>query len=320
MIYNLEIYFMVFMIYSILGWLMECTLGIIENHKFVNRGFLIGPYCPIYGVGVVCVSLLLSRFANNFIVLFLLSTILCGALEYFTSYIMEKFFNARWWDYSKNKFNINGRVCLETLIPFGVISFLIISFANPWLFEKLYSIDNVVLNYLVIILLLIYITDLCISFTIILRFKNLNKAEKDNTEEISKKVRETAEAAIKKLTDEKEVLLRKMNIRRYVISKNIKYTRKKYTSELKDRELTLLGNFKVYIENINKQIKNIDEKSKELVKDLSEKLKEIKENQLKIKKDIKDKFSKESKLNKRLISAFPNVEQREYTRKKKNKK
>lgn len=61
MIYNIEIYFIIFIIYSILGWMMECTLGVIQNHKFVNRGFLIGPYCPIYGVGVVIVSLLLTR-------------------------------------------------------------------------------------------------------------------------------------------------------------------------------------------------------------------------------------------------------------------
>ena len=124
MIYNIEIYFMLFIIYAFLGWVMECTLGIIEKRKFVNRGFLIGPYCPIYGVGVVGVTLLLSRFSNNVVLLFILSTILCGVLEYFTSYIMEKIFHARWWDYTTTKFNINGRICLETLLPFGIISFM----------------------------------------------------------------------------------------------------------------------------------------------------------------------------------------------------
>ena len=316
MIYNLEIYFMLFIIYSCLGWVMECTLGVIQKHKFVNRGFLIGPYCPIYGVGVVAGTLLLSKFSNNIILLYILSTIVCGGLEYFTSYIMEKFFNARWWDYSQNKFNINGRVCLQTLIPFGIISVLVICFANPWILNKLYLIPNKILNYIVGGILLIFVIDLCISFKVILKFKDMNKQEKDNTEELSRKVRETAESAIQKLTSEKEKLLRQISIRRYVISKNIKYKRKKYTNKIKNQQLTLVGTFKSNVQHIDDRIKVIDEKIKTLAKDVSDKIATIKENQFKIRKDIKEKFIKESKLNKRLISAFPNVEQKDYTRKK----
>lgn len=310
MIYNLEIYFMLFIIYSFFGWVMECTLGVIQKHKFVNRGFLIGPYCPIYGVGVVSVSLLLTRFSNNIILLFLLSTVICGTLEYFTSYIMEKIFHARWWDYSKNKFNINGRICLETLIPFGIISVLVICFVNPWIFDKLYMIPQQILNYIVICLLLIYVIDSIISLNVILKFKNLSKQEKDNTEEISRKVRETAEAAIEKLNLEKQKLMRKINISRYTLAKNIKYTRRKYTDKIKNEQITLIGTFK-------SRIQNIDDKIRNSAKDLSDKIASIKENQLKLSKDIKEKFIKQSKLNKRLISAFPNVEQKDYKRKKK---
>ena len=190
MIYNLEIYFMMFIIYAIAGWIMECTLGVIQKHRFVNRGFLIGPYCPIYGVGVVIVHLLLNRFANNIVVLFILATLICGTLEYLTSYFMEKIFHARWWDYTQRKFNINGRVCLETLIPFGVLCTAIISLLNPWILDKLHMIPENILNYISIVLFIIYIADSCISFNIILRFKNFSKQEKDNTEEITKKVRE----------------------------------------------------------------------------------------------------------------------------------
>ena len=311
MIYNLEIYFMMFFIYSVAGWIMECTLGVIQKHKFVNRGFLIGPYCPIYGVGVVGVSLLLSRFANNIIVLFILATVLCGSLEYFTSYIMEKIFKARWWDYSKNKFNINGRVCLETLIPFGILSVFIIKITNPFILDRIKMISPSVLNWVTASLLLIYFIDVLISFNIILRFKHLTKKEKDNTEEITKKVRETAEAAIEKLKLEKTNLLKKIDIKNFTLAPSMKYTRKKYTRNIKNVSYTLIGTFK-------SRIQGIDDKIKEIAKDLSEKVASIKENQLKIfNKEVKEKFVKESKLNKRLISAFPNVEQREYTRKKK---
>lgn len=307
MIYNIEIYFMLFIIYAFLGWVMECTLGLIQKRKFVNRGFLIGPYCPIYGVGVVSVTLLLSRFSKNIILLFILSTILCGVLEYFTGYIMEKIFNARWWDYSDSKFNINGRVCLDTLIPFGIICVLVICFANPWIFSKLYSIPQNSLHSIVAFLLLIYLIDICISFKIILNFKNATKQAKDNTEEISKKVKEATEAAIKKLTLEKEELIRKMNIRRYSIVKNLKYTSRNYKAKIKNQEITLIGKFKARIENIDESIRNT-------AKEMSDK---IKNSQLKLRKELKEKFAGQSKLNKRLISAFPDVRQMEYTRKKK---
>lgn len=309
MIYNLEIYFMMFMIYSIGGWIMECTLGVIQRHKFVNRGFLIGPYCPIYGVGVVSGTLLLSRFSNNIFLLYFLATIVCGVLEYLTSYFMEKIFKARWWDYTKNKFNINGRVCLETLIPFGIISVIIIRFVNPLVFKGLYSIPQNILNWIVIVLFIIYVIDSIISFNIILRFKNLSKQEKDNTEEISKKVRETAESAIEKLKSEKELLMKKINIKNFTLSPMMNYTRKKYTRTIKNKQLTLIGTFK-------SRIQVIDDKIKDIAKDVADKVSGIKDLNI-FNKQVKEKFSKQSKLNKRLISAFPDVKQREYTRKKK---
>lgn len=311
MIYNLEIYFMMFMFYSVAGWLMEVTLGLIEKHKFVNRGFLIGPYCPIYGVGVLSVSLLLKNVTDNIILLFLLSTLICGTLEYLTSYLMEKIFKARWWDYTRRKFNINGRICLETLIPFGIISVLVICFVNPWLIEKLEDIPFGTLDILAILLLIIYLVDTFVSFNIILRFKNLTKSEKDNTEEIAKKVRETAEVAINRLKEEKELLMNKINIKNFTLNLDMKYPRKKYTRKIKGTSLTLIGTFKA-------RIIEIDDKMKEIAKDVSEKITSIRDNQLKLfNKEVKEKFVKQSKLNKRLISAFPNVEQREYTRRKK---
>ena len=313
MIYNIEIYFMMFIIYSIAGWIMECTLGVIQKHKFINRGFLIGPYCPIYGVGVVGVSLLLTRFSNNIILLFLLSTLMCGTLEYLTSYLMEKIFKARWWDYSDNKFNINGRVCLETLIPFGIISVLVICFANPWILGMLHSIPANVLMYLVIGLLILFLVDCSVSFCIILRFKNLSKQEKDNTEEITKKVKETAEAAIAKLKMEKQNLVKTINIKTFALLPVMRYTRKKYTHNIKNTKMTLA-------ENLKNRIQGIDDKIKDIAKDVADKVTNIRDNQFKLfNKTVKEKFVKESKLNKRLISAFPNVEQRVYTRKKNNK-
>lgn len=295
---------------------MECTLSIIQKHKFINRGFLIGPYCPIYGVGVVGVTIILSKviekITNNWqwIIIFILAIILCGSLEYFTSYIMEKIFNARWWDYSQKKFNIKGRICAETLIPFGILSVVILKYTNPVFLNLIYKIPQNTLTGICIALASILIIDVCCSFKIISSFKNLNKQSKDNTEEISKRVKETAEATIGKLTNQKELLLRKIKINRYSIAKNIRYTRKKSKDKLTNKKLTILNNLK-------NRIQSIDEKIKTARKDAADKISNIRENQAKIYNEIKEKFMKKSKLNKRLISAFPNVEHKEYTRKRK---
>lgn len=199
MLEKLEIYVVLFIIYSILGWIMEVTLGIIQNQKFVNRGFLIGPYCPIYGVGGIAITLLLSNFIETMENISLVDSIwissiviicICGLLEYMTSYVMEKLFHARWWDYKKFKFNINGRICLETLIPFTIIGQIILRYASPAFINILSNIPEIWLHILTGTFLVIFITDIAISYNIIHSFKKISNETKDNTEEITKKVKE----------------------------------------------------------------------------------------------------------------------------------
>ena len=131
--YDIRVYFLLFMIYSVLGWIMEVTCKLIQYKRFINRGFLIGPYCPIYGCGGILITVLLNRYMSDPFVLFVMAILLCGTLEYLTSYFMEKAFKARWWDYSQRKFNINGRICLGTIIPFGILGLFISYVSNPFL-------------------------------------------------------------------------------------------------------------------------------------------------------------------------------------------
>ncbi len=122
--------FLWFVIYSVLGWVYETAICSICRRKFVNRGFLNGPYCPIYGCGALLVILLFGRMTNP-VLLFLLSALVTCSLEYLTSYGMEKLFHARWWDYSKRPFNIHGRVCLLGAVIFGALSVLIVLYVHP---------------------------------------------------------------------------------------------------------------------------------------------------------------------------------------------
>jgi len=194
---NLELiqnYFMLFLIYSFCGWLIEVIYEFILSRKIINRGFLIGPVCPVYGFGALLITILISQYSNDYFAIFGLSLLLCGTLEYFTSYILEKLFNARWWDYSNEKFNIKGRICLENLLWFGAAGVAVIKLINPIL-NNLFDIISIeVKNAIFYSTLTIFVIDTIVSLTIISKIRKITSSVKnqfkDNTEEISKKVRE----------------------------------------------------------------------------------------------------------------------------------
>ena len=188
---NVRILFLLFIIYSFFGWFVEVLETLILKGKFVNRGFLIGPYCPVYGVGGVMMYLLLSRYLNDPFTLFIMCILLFSILEYFTSYIMEKLFKARWWDYTHYKFNINGRICLETMIPFGIIGIVFMYVINPFLLNILNLLPIILVDILTLVIGLLFITDIFVSVNVISNMKKTaKKIKQDNTEEITKKVKE----------------------------------------------------------------------------------------------------------------------------------
>lgn len=191
MICNIQMYYLLFMLYSFLGWCMEVICKLVTMKKFINRGFLIGPYCPIYGWGAISITILLKRYTSDPIALFVMSIVICSVIEYFTSYFMEKKYNARWWDYSNKKFNINGRICLETMIPFGILGVIIMYFINPAVFSLYEKIPSILLNIISIILLIMFITDNIISSNIVSSVDIISsKLKRDNTEEITEKVKQ----------------------------------------------------------------------------------------------------------------------------------
>ena len=167
---------------------MEVTLVSFEEHKFSNRGFLIGPYCPIYGWAMVFITLFLNN-VNNLFLLFVLIFLICGVLEYSISFLMEKIFKLRWWDYSKRKFNINGRICLGTLIPFSILATMALKYLNPLIYKIIDSIPNSIIDIITIILIIIFIVDNIISHKIISTIKKRKgNTKKDSTDIIKKEI------------------------------------------------------------------------------------------------------------------------------------
>ena len=207
---NLCFYFVLFLIYSFIGWLMEISFTLYKDKTLVNRGFLMGPYCPIYGCGCILIILLLKRYLNDFIALFIMSMVICSILEYLTSYIMEKLFKARWWDYSDRRFNINGRICLRTMIPFGLLGLFIMYVSNPFFFSIIEKIPGNILNIICIVLMLIFLVDNIISFKIISNVNITSKKIKDNTEEITGEIAEEITEKVKAILEKKSALHRRL--------------------------------------------------------------------------------------------------------------
>ena len=228
MIQTIETYFLLFISYAFLGWGMEIGCKYVQFGKFINRGFLIGPYCPIYGWGAIAITILLKRYTYDPLVLFIMSTLVCSIIEYFTSYFMEKKYHARWWDYSNKKFNINGRICLETLIPFGILGLFIMYVTNPMLFNIYQSMSEIVVHIISITLFIIFIVDNIISSNIISSVNvEGSKLVKDNTEEITEKV--------KQILREKSWLHRRL-INAYPDLKDIRVKIKKVKEKVKSKK------------------------------------------------------------------------------------
>lgn len=176
---ELSSYFLLFLIYALIGWILEGISIYTEHKRIVNRGFLIGPYCPIYGIGAILITILLESSAADPLALFLKSIVICAFLEYFTGYILEKIFHAKWWDYSEKKYNINGYVCLENLVLFGIGACLIIYIINPFVIGLLISIPSNISSIIAIILLVSFISDLIISIKIVASLKFEYKQNKN---------------------------------------------------------------------------------------------------------------------------------------------
>lgn len=188
MIYNILFYFLIFMIYSFIGWFFEVLAVFLLQKKIINRGFLLGPYCPIFGFGGLILILFLDQFKNDPFNLLIIFSVYASALEYFVSYLMEKFFKARWWDYSHIKFNLNGRICLSNSLLFGFLGLFAVFFFNPFLISILQSINHLAIIIISLIIFVIFIVDISITFNIVNKIKKTMVSKNDNTEELNKKI------------------------------------------------------------------------------------------------------------------------------------
>ncbi len=164
----------IFILYSLIGWIGEMIYCYIYDKSFVNRGFLCGPICPIYGVGALFIIFCLDGVKDNIFLVFILGLIGCSVLEYITGYLMEKLFMAKWWDYSDHRFNIKGRVCLLNSIIFGIGSVIIIYLIHPLVMLFVNGLSKVEVVVLGVSLIIYFVFDYVFSFLMTLKYKRIN--------------------------------------------------------------------------------------------------------------------------------------------------
>lgn len=158
---NIVKYILLFFFYSAAGWCLESLYCSFGEKKLINRGFLTGPLCPIYGTAAIVLTVLIyNPFKEKPLVVFLLGIVLCDIVEYITSYIMEKLFAARWWDYTYEFMNIGGRICLKHSLYWGIISVVFVNVIHPAV-DKMYDkINGAYTVYILIAILIIFTLDL----------------------------------------------------------------------------------------------------------------------------------------------------------------
>ena len=159
-----------FIIYAFIGWCAEVSFAAVDNGKFVNRGFLNGPYCPIYGCGVVIVVAVLTPIKESLFILFLGSMLLTTVLEFLTGFILEKVFHNKWWDYSDKPFNIMGYVCLKFSILWGLACTFIMKVLHPSIYKFITIIPHVLGIILLSIIMTAFFIDLGVTVSTILKF------------------------------------------------------------------------------------------------------------------------------------------------------
>lgn len=163
-----------FSLYAFLGWCTETIFAAVKSKRFINRGFLHGPFCPMYGFASVIIILLSSHIGKSYTTLFVVCFFGASIIEYFTGYILEKLFNAKWWDYSGMPLNLKGRICILYSIIWGLVGIFVIKVLQPIgnkLVTKLLPINAAyILSY---ILIVYFLLDLIITLIKLFELKNL---------------------------------------------------------------------------------------------------------------------------------------------------
>lgn len=230
-----------FLMMSFVGWCLEVIYATVVQGKFINRGFLNGPQCPIYGVGGIIIILCTSYFKDNYALVFLVASIAVSALEFFVGFILEKLFHNKWWDYSERPFNIKGYVCLSFSLLWGIAALAAVYLINPSIVWIIKAMPYTLGLTLLIILCVIFVTDTVLSVIQAKKlgnhFKQLEKLSKTfrlGSDAVGMALSETTAVTINNMFKIKEKITSSRIFKSFPTLKSKKYSGK--LDNIKDEE------------------------------------------------------------------------------------
>lgn len=271
----------IFLIYAFFGWCTEVAYAALDTGKFVNRGFLNGPVCPIYGCGVLLVVVVLTPLKENLFILFVGSVILTTAIEFITGFLLEKIFHNQWWDYSNQPFNVCGYICLKFSILWGLACTFVMKLVHPAIYKMIQFVPHIPGLIIMIILLVAFACDMGITVASILKFnKRLRLMHEiaDKLKVISNEIGENIYENVTEAVEKKEELQEKLEDSK---------------ENIQDRIETSKENIQDKIEVSKESIRDNIQKKKEEYQELRKKYEEL--------------LSARTLGNKRLIKAFPGM-------------
>ncbi len=255
-------YLWFFIIYAFLGWCVEVAYHVVTSGKFVNRGFLNGPVCPIYGFGMIILIFCLAPLADNFFLLFLSTFFLTSTLEFITGFILEKVFHDKWWDYNDMPFNIKGYVCLSFSIIWGLAGVFMIDIIHPSIAKFVSILDNKAGNIILVLLLAYFITDFIITILGIMEIKKHMRIRGEIAEKLRSYSEDVGENIYKGMT---LAIKTKDNMKHKLAGQKLDFEdlldeRKLHIEELKIKYEKLLKEKGFVHKRLEKAVPNIKEK------------------------------------------------------------
>lgn len=177
--YSLYQMFGIFCFWSFIGWLVEVADMAIEAREFQNRGFLHLPLCPIYGLGILTLNIILKGFSDNYVLLVIVSMLLCTGIELLVGEALQKAFHARWWDYSHMRFNFKGLICLRNTLFFAAAGFVIVTIIEPKVEQAL---DSLMISAGLIIMMVMSVMLFVDTLLSLFKAKKIRKTTPDEYE------------------------------------------------------------------------------------------------------------------------------------------
>lgn len=283
--------FLYFMIYSVLGWCCETVYCSVIQKHFVNRGFLYGPLCPVYGCGALLVIFLLRDVRNSIVPLFLSGMVVTTVLEYLTSVLLEKLFHMKWWDYSQFRFNINGRVCLLNSCEFGALSVFVMMVLHPMVIELVGWLTARGRILIACALLVLVLTDTAVTVYGLLKMKGKLDEIYERLDEIREKtelealrVKQELSERTSDMRDRADELKETFAVRAEILQADLE----EYKNDLSQR--TPLG---------AEELQRAVEEAKEKLNTLGERMRQL---------------EKSHATSRRILRAFPNLRTSQYNR------